>query len=53
MGDCTNEYLGNYFQQLPKIRIIALDEVEEHLEAGELERARLETIPESLEEMSK
>lgn len=41
------------FNNCLRLRIVALDEVEEHLEAGELEWARLETIPQSLEEMSK
>lgn len=43
--ECKNEYLLNYFAELPKVKIVALDEVREHLEAGELDWARLETLP--------
>jgi len=45
VAQSENEYLQNYFAQLPKARIVALEEVEEHLEAGEADWTRLETIP--------
>ena len=53
VAECKNEYLRNYFDQLPKALIVALEEVEGHLEAKEREWARLETIPHSVEEISK
>lgn len=45
MTECKNEYLRNYLEQLPRTPIVALEEVEEHLEAGEHQWARLETVP--------
>ena len=50
MAECKNEYLRKYFEQLPKAPIIVLDEVKEHLEAGDHEWARLETIPLGVED---
>lgn len=44
--ECQNEYLEKQFGGYPKMTIIALEEVKEHLEAGEREEwARLETLP--------
>jgi hypothetical protein len=53
VAECKNEYLRNYFDQLPKALMVALEEVEGHLEAKEREWARLETIPHGVEEISK
>ena len=51
MAECKNEYLRNYLEQLPKARIVVLEEVGEHLEAREPEWARLETLPLGVEEI--
>lgn len=40
-----SEYLKIYFERLPHFKIISLEEVEEHLQAGENEWGRIETIP--------
>lgn len=42
---CQNEYLKKQFDRYPEMKIIALEEVKRHLEAGEREWARLETLP--------
>ncbi len=40
-----NKWLGAYFNKLPMIKIISFQEIGEHLEAGEENWLRLETIP--------
>lgn len=42
---CQNEYLKKQFNRYPEIKIIALEEVEEHLKNGERKWACLETLP--------
>lgn len=44
-GKCQNEYLKKQFNHYPEMKIIALEEVEEHLKDGKREWARLETLP--------
>ncbi len=41
----ANKVLGLYFAKLPNVLIVALDDVEEHLEAGDHRWARLDTLP--------
>lgn len=40
-----NRYLKDYYEKLPRVKIVALEEVEEHLQAGDKTWARLEDIP--------
>ena len=40
-----NVYFQIYFRRLPNMKIISLQEVKEHLDAGEEEWSRIETIP--------
>lgn len=49
---CENKYLKVYFERLPQIGVIALEEVKEHLEAGKKEWSRFETLPKTLETLS-
>jgi len=40
-----NKYLCVYFERLPNAQIISLQEVKEHLQTGEQEWARVDTLP--------
>lgn len=44
-SQCKNRYLQDYYEKLPKVRIVVIKEVEQHLASGEIEWGRLETIP--------
>ena len=44
-SECKNEYFREYLEILSKIKIVAIDEAEEHLNLGESHWARLEGIP--------
>lgn len=41
---CDTRYLKEYYDVLPSVKIVALEEVEEHLQAGDKRWARLENI---------
>lgn len=52
LAECKDEYLRNCLEQLPKVTVVALGEVQERLEAGEYQWARFETLPLGIEETS-
>lgn len=52
LAECKDEHLRNCLEQLPKVTVVALGEVQERLEAGEYQWARFETLPLGIEETS-
>jgi len=43
-----DKYIRVYFERLPNVQVISLQEVKEHLRAGEQEWARIDTLPSSI-----